>query len=171
MWRGKTIASFVLGTQSLYEFVADNPLIELHPASIVNDSYRIGRNHLMHSINSAVEIDVTGQVCSESIGHRELSGVGGASDTHIGAQRSKGGRGIIAMRSMTSSGESKIVFSLKEGAKVSVSRNDLDTVVTEYGVAEMAGKTVAQRAKSLIAIAHPKFREKLEFLSKKEGYI
>jgi acyl-CoA hydrolase len=126
----------------------------------------------MISINTAVEIDITGQVCSESVGHRELSGVGGATDTHTGAQRSEGGRGIIALRSMTPDGKaSKICFELKPGAKVSISRNDVDTVVTEYGVAELIGLSVAERAKALISIAHPSVREQLQFDARRAGYI
>ena len=172
IWPGKIVGAFVYGSKALYNFVDGNPLVELHPAAVINDPYRIGRNHRMFSINTAVEIDLTGQVCSESIGHRELSGVGGASETHIGAQRSKGGRGIIAIPSTTKNGEqSKIVFTLQPGAKVSISRNDIDTLVTEFGVAKLAGKTTAQRVKALVAISHPKFREELLFKAKSEKYI
>lgn len=170
LWPGRVIGAFAFGSEKLYQFIDRNPLIELHPASVVNDSYRIGRNHKMTSINTAIEIDITGQVCSESIGHRELSGVGGASDTHIGAQRSDGGIGIIAMHS-TARGKSKIVFELQPGAKVSISRNDLDTVVTEYGVASLRGRSVSERAKSLISIAHPTFRDELLFQAKQLNYI
>lgn len=148
-----------------------NPTIELQPASVVNDPARIGRNFLMVSVNTAVEVDITGQVCSESIGHQELSGVGGASDTHLGAQRSEGGRGIIALRSTTKKGESKIVFEFRPGAKVSISRNDVDTIVTEYGFAHLKGKTVSERAQALSGIAHPKFRQELVQQAKSAGYI
>ena len=171
MWPDKIIGAFAYGTQKLYEFLHRNPLVELHPASIVNDPNRIGRNTKMHSINTAVEIDITGQVCSESIGHIELSGVGGASDTHIGAQLSPGGRGIIAMKSMTKKGHPKIVVELKPGAKVSISRNSIDTVVTEYGYAQLRGKTVSERALSLIAISHPSQRELLTEQAQHLGYI
>jgi acyl-CoA hydrolase len=171
IWPGKIVGAFVYGSEKLYDFVDDNPLIELQPASVVNDPYRIGRNHLMTSINTAVELDLTGQVCSESIGHRELSGVGGASETHIGAQRSEGGRGIIAIRSITRSGKSKIVFELTPGAKVSISRNDIDTVVTEYGVAKLKGHSVAQRVKDMIRIAHPSFRDELMSQARKAHYL
>lgn len=172
LWPRKMIATFVYGSEALYQFVQENPAIELHPASIVNDPNRICRNHRMVSINTAVEVDITGQVCSESIGHKELSGVGGATDTHIGAQRSQGGRGIIALRSMTADGlTSKITFELKPGAKVSISRNDVDTVVTEYGIAELIGLSAAERARALIRIAHPSVREELLFLSQRAGYI
>ncbi|NBO37437.1 acetyl-CoA hydrolase/transferase family protein [bacterium] len=172
LWPRKMVATFVYGSQELYKFVGENPALELHPASIINDPNRICRNHQMISINTAVEVDITGQVCSESIGHRELSGVGGATDTHVGAQRSEGGRGIIALRSMTSDGKSsKICFELKPGAKVSISRNDVDTVVTEFGIAELIGLSVAERARALIAIAHPSAREQLQFDARNAGYI
>lgn len=161
IWPERIVGAFALGSSELYDFVHRNPAVEFHPASVVNDPYRIGRNHQMISINSAVEIDVTGQVCSESIGHREISGVGGACDTHTGAQRSPGGRGILAMHSKTSRGQSKIVFELKPGAKVSISRNDVDTVITEYGIAELSGRSTRERAMALIAIAAPEFRDEL----------
>ncbi len=172
----KIIATFALGSQRLYDFVNCNPVVEFYPASIVNDPYRMGRNYKMTSINTAVEIDITGQVCSESIGHKELSGVGGAMDTHIGAQRSAGGRGIIAIHSTgidknTKQKYSKIVLELHPGAKVSIGRNDIDTIVTEFGIAELRGKSVAERARSLIKIADPEFREELLFEAKHHSYI
>jgi acyl-CoA hydrolase len=162
IWPGKIVGSFAYGGPKLYEFLDNNPLFEFHPSSVVNDPYRIGRNHKMISINTAVEIDLTGQVCSESIGHTELSGVGGASETHIGAQRSSEGRGIIAINSLSNGGKhSKIVFELKPGAKISISRNDIDTVVTEFGVARLKGKSVAERCKLMIGLAHPSYRDEL----------
>ncbi len=170
IWPGKMVGAFAYGTQKLYNFLSGNPLVELHPASVVNDPYRIGRNHLMTSINTAIEIDITGQVVSESIGHQEVSGVGGASDTHVGAQRAEGGQGIIAMSSKSGK-HSKIVFELNPGAKVSISRNDIDTVVTEYGVARLRGRSVAERVSALISIAHPEFRDDLTYKAKKNGYI
>lgn len=172
IWPRKIVGAFAYGSNHLYEFIRENPLVEIHPASVVNDPYRIGRNYKMVSINSAVEIDITGQICSESLGHRELSGVGGAADTHIGAQRSDGGRGIIAMPSTTKDGlSSKIVSTLQAGAKVSISRNDADTVVTEYGVAHLKGKTVAERIRSLVKVAHPAFREELLHQAKSLAYL
>jgi acyl-CoA hydrolase len=172
MWAGKITGAFVYGSKRLYEFVDRNPGVELQPASLVNDPARVARNHRMTSINTAVEVDLTGQVCSESIGHREISGVGGATDTHVGAQHAVAGRGIIALRSATKDGKtSKIVPALATGAKVSISRNDIDTVVTEYGIAELAGKNVSQRARAMIAIANPVFREELMHMAKKEGYL
>jgi acyl-CoA hydrolase len=170
IWPGKMIGAFAYGTKKLYDFLSSNPLVELHPASVVNDPYRIGRNHLMTSINTAIEVDLTGQVVSESIGHHEVSGVGGASDTHVGAQRSEGGQGIIAINSKSKT-HSKIVFELKPGAKVSVSRNDVDTIVTEHGVARLKGRSVAERTRSMIAIAHPEFRDELAYKAKQNGYI
>ncbi len=172
IWPGRITGSFALGSRELYEFIDKNPTVLLHPSSVVNDPYRFGRNFKMVSINTAVEIDITGQVCSESIGHRLLSGVGGATDTHLGAQKSEGGRGIIAIRSTTADKQrSKIVFELNPGAKVSISRNDIDTVITEYGIAELRGKSVGNRVKSLAAVAHPKFREELLFEAKKVKYL
>lgn len=171
LWPGKIVGAFVFGSRDLYDFVSENPIIELQPASIVNDPYRIGRNFRMVSVNTAIEIDITGQVCSESVGHRELSGVGGASETHIGAQRSEGGRGIIAVSSLAKNGNSKIVFELQPGAKVSISRNDADTVVTEYGVAELKGRSVAQRVRALIAVAHPSMRERLTAEARSVQYL
>lgn len=171
MWPDKIIGSFAYGSHELYEFIDRNPIVELYPSSLVNDPMRIGRNYRMVSVNSAVEIDITGQVVSESIGHIELSGIGGAFDTHTGAQRSEGGRGIIALQSMTKNFDSKIVSQLKPGAKVSISRNDIDTVITEYGIAKLKGLSVAQRAHKLINIAHPSFRDQLIFDAKKNGYI
>jgi acyl-CoA hydrolase len=172
LWPRKMVATFVYGSDSLYKFVGENPAVELHPAALINDPNRICRNYKMVSINTAVEVDITGQVCSESVGHKELSGVGGATDTHLGAQRSEGGRGIIALRSLTADGKtSKIAFELKPGAKVSISRNDIDTVVTEFGIAELMGLSVAERARALIRIAHPSMRDELMFNAQRAGYI
>ena len=161
-----------VGSQELYNFVDAHPAVELLPSSFVNNPYWIGKNYRMHSINTAVEVDITGQVCSESVGHRELSGVGGATDTHTGAQRSAGGRGIIAIPAGTANGQhSKIVFELKPGAKVNISRNDVDTIVTEYGSERLRGFSVAERAEKLISLAHPSFREELTEKAKLAGYI
>lgn len=171
LWPGKMVGAFVLGTDRLYRFVDRNPAIEMQPASVTNDRWLLGRNHRMVSVNSAVEIDVTGQVCSESVGHREVSGVGGAADTHVGAQRSEGGRGIIAVRSLGPGGRSKLVFELTPGAKVSISRNDVDTVITEYGIAHLAGRSVSERVRALIGIAHPTVRADLEAAAKRERYL
>lgn len=171
LWPGKMVGAFIFGSAELYRFADANPAIELQPASVVNDPYRIGRNHRMVSINSAIEVDLTGQVCSESIGHIELSGVGGAAETHIGAQRSDGGRGIVALHSTTKDGRSKIAWELTPGAKVSISRNDIDTIVTEHGVAMLAGKSVAERVRALAAIAAPQFRDLLLEKADRAGYL
>jgi len=173
LWPGKIVGSFAYGTPELYRFLDHNPVIELQPSSIVNDPIIIGQNHKMISVNTAVEIDLTGQVSSESVGHLELSGVGGAHETHIGAQRSPGGRGIIALRARCDGSKPgpKIVFELRPGAKISVSRNDVDTVVTEWGVARLAGLSVSRRVKALISLAHPEDRELLMEQAIKHGYI
>jgi acyl-CoA hydrolase len=171
IWRDKIIGSFVYGSRRLYDFVDQNPAIELQPSSLVNNPTLIAKNDRAVSINSAIEIDLTGQICSESLGHREISGAGGASETHLGAQMSAGGRGIIAMRSQTKKGTSKIVCSLTQGSKVTISRNDIDTVVTEYGVAHLRGKSVKDRVKSLIALAHPECRESLLSEAQECGYL
>lgn len=160
---GKIIAGFVLGTQRLYDFVDDNPVVELHSSEYVNDPYLIARNDRMVSINSAIEVDLTGQVCADSIGHRLYSGVGGQVDFIRGAARSRGGKPIIVLPSTAKDGTiSRIVWRLKPGAGVVTTRNDVHYVVTEYGVAYLHGKTLARRARALIEIAHPDFRDELE---------
>lgn len=172
IWPGKIIGSFAYGSEKLYRFIDKNPAVELHPASIVNDIAHITRNKSMVSINTAVEIDISGQVCSESVGHTQISGVGGASETHIGAQRSEGGQAFVAVTATAAKGtRSKIVLELQPGAKVSISRNDIDHVVTEYGIAKLRGKSVSERARALIGIAHPQFREELTAAAKKLAYI
>ncbi len=171
-WPGKIIGAFAYGSAALYEFIDGHPAVALEPGAVVNDPYRIGRNYKMTSINTAVEVDLTGQVCSESVGHLELSGVGGAADTHIGAQRAAGGRGIIALRAATKDGAAaKIVAELKPGAKVSITRNDVDTIVTEHGVAELSGRSVSERVRALIGIAAPEFREELAANARRFGYL
>ena len=158
---GKLVAGFLLGTRRLYEFVDNNPVVELHPSEYVNDPYVIRQNEKMIAINSAIEVDLTGQVCADSIGTRLYSGVGGQLDFIRGAARSKGGKPIIALPS-TAKSTSKIVAMLKQGAGVTTSRNDVHYVATEFGVADLYGKTIRQRAKALIDIAHPDYREELE---------
>lgn len=162
---GKIIAGFLLGTRALYDFVDDNPIVELHPTEYVNDPFVIAKNEKMVSINSAIEVDLTGQVCADSIGHKLYSGVGGQLDFVYGAARSRGGKPIIALPSTAelSSGErvSRIVATLKPGAGVVTTRNHVHDVVTEYGVASLYGKTIRERAQSLIDIAHPDFRDEL----------
>ncbi|HCV42785.1 MAG TPA: 4-hydroxybutyrate CoA-transferase [Bacteroidetes bacterium] len=162
---GKIIAGFMLGTGRLYDFVNDNPIVEMHPTEYVNDPFIISRNDRMVAINSAIEIDLTGQVCSDSIGPRLYSGVGGQVDFIYGASRSKGGIPIIALPSTaTVKGQavSKIVSQLKLGAGVVTTRNHVRYIVTEHGVADLYAKNLRQRARSLIDIAAPEFREDLE---------
>ena len=162
---GKIIAGFMIGTKRLYDFVNDNPIIEMHPTEYVNDPFIVAQNDLMVAINSAIEVDLTGQVCADSIGPRLYSGVGGQVDMIYGASRSKGGLPIIALPSTaTVKGQnlSKIVAMLKHGAGVVTTRNHVHYIVTEHGVANLYGKTIRQRAKALIDIAAPEFRAELE---------
>jgi acetyl-CoA hydrolase len=169
---GKIVAGFLFGTQRLYTFVDNNPLIELHPTHYVNDPFNIARNDKMVAINSAIQIDLTGQVCADSIGSRFYSGVGGQVDFIRGAARSKGGLPIIAMLATAQGGHlSRIVPLLDEGAGVVTTRNDVHLVATEYGLASLYGKTVRQRARELIAIAHPQFRDELTCAAHKLGYL
>ncbi len=158
---GKIIAGFILGTKRLYDWVDDNPLIELHPTEYVNDPYVIAQNDRMVAVNSAIEVDLTGQICADSIGPKLYSGVGGQLDFMYGASRSKEGVPIIALPS-TAKNISRIVSMLKPGAGVVTSRNHVRYVVTEYGVAHLYGKTIRQRAQALINIAHPDFRDQLK---------
>jgi 4-hydroxybutyrate CoA-transferase len=167
---GKIIAGFMLGTKRLYEWVDDNPLIELHPTEYVNDPFVIAQNDRMVAVNSAIEIDLTGQVCADSIGPKIYSGVGGQLDFIYGASRSKGGVPIIAMPS-TAKQFSRIVPMLKQGAGIVTTRNHVRFVVTEYGVADLYGKTIRQRAHMLINIAHPEFREDLTRQARELNYI
>jgi 4-hydroxybutyrate CoA-transferase len=160
---GKIVASFVMGSRRLYDFVDDNPLIEMHAVSFTNDPFTIARNDRMVAINSAIEVDLTGQVCADSIGHKRYSGFGGQLDFVRGAARSQRGRPIIAMPSTASGGRySRIVPELRPGAGVVTTRGDVRFVVTEYGIADLHGRTLRDRARSLIDIAHPAFRDELE---------
>lgn len=167
--KGKMVATFAMGEPELYEFMDYNPAIEIRDGAWVNDPYVIAQNDNMVSINTTLEVDLTGQCASESLGSRQFSGTGGQSDTACGAQMSKNGKSVIALYSTAmvkgEDGEkhmvSKIVPQLMQGAAVSLSRNDVDRVVTEYGVAELRGTDIIERVERLIAIAHPDFREKL----------
>jgi acyl-CoA hydrolase len=164
--KGKFVTTMVIGTQRLYDFVDHNPVVEVKRGSYINDPKIIAQNYKMTSINTTLEIDLTGQCASESIGHIQFSGTGGQSDTARGAQESEGGKSIIALYSTffnkkTQQEESKIVPFLARGAAVSLQRNDVDYVVTEYGVAPMRGRTVKERVNNLIAVAHPDFRAEL----------
>jgi acetyl-CoA hydrolase len=163
---GKIAAGFVIGSRRLYRWIDDNPMIELHPTEYINDPYVIAQNERMVAINSAIEVDLTGQICADSIGPKLYSGVGGQLDFIYGASRSKGGVPIIALPSTTTTRDgtviSRIVTMLKRGAGVVTTRNHIRYVVTEYGVAELYGKSIHQRAQALINVAHPDFREDLK---------
>lgn len=159
----KIIGAFALGTQKLYDFIDDNPAVELRSGRWANDPYVIGQNYRMVSINSCIQVDLTGQVCSESIGSRQISGTGGQWDTAAGAQRSPEGKSFITTHSTAKGGTiSTIVPALDTGAVVSLHRNDVDYVVTEYGAAPLRGRNIRERVGNLIAIAHPQFREELK---------
>lgn len=159
---GKVVASFVMGTRDLYDFVDDNPSVLLLDVAYTNDTAVIRRNPAVTAINSALEIDLTGQVCADSLGTYQYSGVGGQMDFIRGASLSERGKPIIAMPSATSRGESRIVPFLKPGAGVVTTRAHVNYVVTEHGVASLYGKNLRQRARALIGIAHPSHREALE---------
>ncbi|WP_299212774.1 acetyl-CoA hydrolase/transferase C-terminal domain-containing protein [uncultured Aquimarina sp.] len=159
---GRALTTFLMGTKRLYDYVDDNPFIEMRSADYVNDVSNIRRNSKMVAINSAVEVDLTGQVCADSIGSRMYSGVGGQMDFIRGASLSDGGKAIIALPSITKKGFSKIVPCLKPGAGVVTTRAHVHYIVTEYGVANLYGKSLKQRAKALVDIAHPANREQLE---------
>ncbi len=159
----KVVAGFVLGTRRLFEFVNDNPSFEFHRTAYANDPFVIAQNDRMVALNSAIEVDLTGQVCADSMGHTPYSGIGGQVDFLRGAARSKGGKPIIALPATAKSGSlSRIVPRLQPGAGVVTSRGDVHYVVTEHGVAYLHGKNLRQRAEALIAIAAPQFREELE---------
>ncbi|NJD58934.1 MAG: 4-hydroxybutyrate CoA-transferase [Anaerolineales bacterium] len=162
---GKIVAGFIIGSRRLYNWVDDNPMIELHPTEYINDPYVIAQNDRMVAINSAIEVDLTGQVCADSIGPKLYSGVGGQLDFIYGASRSKGGVPIIALPSTTTTRDgtviSRIVTMLKRGAGVVTSRNHVRYIVTEYGVADVYGKSIRKRAEALIGVAHPDFRAEM----------
>lgn len=171
---GKIVAGFILGTKRLYEWVDDNPMIELHRTEYVNDPFVIAQNDRMVAVNSAIEVDLTGQICADSIGPKLYSGVGGQLDFIYGASRSKGGVPIIALPSTVIMKDgtliSRITAMLKTGAGVVTSRNHVRFVVTEYGVADLYGRTIRQRAQALVKIAHPQFQEELQRQAKELHY-
>jgi len=160
--RGKNVSGFMMGSQKLYDFVHDNPSVVQFEIDYVNNPTTIARNPKVVAINSAVEVDLTGQVCADSIGHRIISGVGGQMDFMRGAALSRGGKPIIALTSRTKKGRNKIVSTLQPGAGVVTTRAHVHYVVTEYGAAYLHGQTLRERARSLIEIAHPEDRERLE---------
>jgi acetyl-CoA hydrolase len=166
------VAGFLFGTQRLYDFVHNNPLIEMHPTNYVNDPFNIAQNEKMVAINSALQIDLTGQVNADSIGPRLYSGVGGQVDFVRGAARSKGGVPIIAMVSTAKDDTiSRIVPMLYEGSGVVTTRNDVHFVVTEYGIADLYGRTIRERSQALINVAHPRFRDELAAAARDLGYL
>ncbi len=171
---GKITAGFLMGTRRLYDFVHNNPMVELQRTEYINDPFVIAKNDRMVAINSAIEVDLTGQVCADSIGPRIYSGVGGQMDFVYGASRSQGGKPIIALPSATvvkGQPVSRIVAMLKPGAGVVTTRNHVHYVVTEHGIADLYGKSLRQRARALIAIADPPFREDLEKSARELHYF
>ncbi|PKO10774.1 MAG: 4-hydroxybutyrate--acetyl-CoA CoA transferase [Chloroflexi bacterium HGW-Chloroflexi-2] len=172
IYKGKMIGAFALGTRKLYDFIDNNIGVEFLQGKITNNPYVIGQNYKMISVNTALQVDILGQVCSQSIGYRHFSGTGGQLDTHRGAQLSSGGRGIIALRSTAKDGEiSTIVPTLSPGAEVTVPSQCVDTIVTEYGIAELRGRNLFERATALINIAHPNMRETIASDVRKLGIV
>ena len=170
--RGKIVSAFMIGSQRLYRFVHDNPMVEMRPVDYTNDTAVIRRFRRMTAINSAIEIDLSGQVCADSIGTRLYSGVGGQMDFVRGAALAESGRAIIALPSTAGGGTvSRITAMLKPGAGVTTTRAHVQTVVTEYGVAELHGRSITERARSLIAIAHPDFRDELTAAARGEHIV
>lgn len=159
---GRTLATFLMGSKRLYDYVDDNPFIELRASDYVNDVSIIKQNKRMVAINSAIEVDVTGQVCADSMGSKIYSGVGGQMDFIRGASLSEGGKAIIALPSITKNGVSRIVPSLKPGAGIVTTRAHVHYVITEYGIADLYGKTIKGRVKALVNIAHPMHRESID---------
>lgn len=170
--RGKTVTTFAFGSQRIYDYIDDNPAVEILPVEYVNDPDVICQNDNMISINAAVEVDLFGQVCAESVGTKHMSGSGGQIDYVRGACQSRGGKSFIAFTSTAKGGTiSKIKPILTPGAVVTTSKNDVDYIVTEYGVAHLRGRSLGERARQLIAIAHPDFRDELTFEAKKRGIM
>jgi acyl-CoA hydrolase len=170
--RGKIVSSFLMGTRRLYDFVHDNPMVEMRPADYTNDTSVIRRFNRMTAINSALQVDLSGQVCADSIGSRLYSGVGGQMDFIRGAALAPEGRAIIALPSTAAAGTvSRIVPFLTDGAGVVTTRAHVRTVVTEWGVAELYGRSIGERARALIGIAHPDFRAELEAQARRTHYL
>lgn len=169
---GQTVASFAFGSQRMYDYMDDNPGLEMLPIDYVNDPAVIAQHPNMMSVNAAVEVDFFGQVCAESIGTRHLSGTGGQADFVRGAIESRGGKSFIAFPSTAQNGAvSRIASTLTPGAIVTTSKNDVDCIVTEYGIAKLRGRTLSQRTKALISIAHPDFRDELTASAKKQNIL
>ena len=169
---GKIIGTFVLGTQKLYRFIDRNPMVELHPADFTNDPYIAGQNNKLAALNATLQIDLLGQCGSESLAHLPYSGTGGQSDFVRAANRSEGGKAFIVLPSTAKLDSiSRIVPVLSPGTHVSTSKNDINYVITEFGVAQLRGKSSKQRATELIGIAHPEFRAELTLAAKKMGLL
>jgi acyl-CoA hydrolase len=167
---GRIVTSFVIGTKRLFDFVHDNPMVEFHACDRTNDTALIGRNPRVTAVNSAIQIDLTGQVCADSMGHRIYSGIGGQMDFIRGAARSRGGKPIIALPSTAARGTiSRIVWELAPGAGVVTTRGHVHWVVTEYGAVNLHGRSIRERAEALISIAHPDFRSELTRESRLPG--
>ncbi len=170
--KDKTVATFAFGSKRLYDYIDNNPDVELLPVRYVNDPYVICKHPNFISVNSAIEVDFYGQVCAESIGITHVSGSGGQLEYVLGASMSKGGKSFIAFSSTASGGKvSRITPILMSGAKVTTGKSEVDYIVTEYGIAKLRGRTLSQRTKAMIGIAHPEFRDELTFEAKKLGII
>lgn len=170
--RYKTVGTFAAGSRRLYDWLHNNPSVEIRDGNYTNDPFVLAQNYKMTSINTAISIDLTGQVCSESLGPMQYSGTGGQRDTHVGAWMSPGGKGILCLRSTAKNGSiSTITPMLTPGSVVTMTRNDVDYVVTEYGVAHLRGLSVHDRAARLIRIAHPNFREQLTEEAQRHGWL
>lgn len=170
--RGKVVAGFTLGTRALFRYIDDNPIFEFHPTEYVNDPFIVSQNDRMISINSALEVDITGQVCADSIGSKFYSGVGGQLDFVRGASRAKDGKSFIALPSTAKDDTlSRIVPQLRPGAGVVTTRNDVQYIATEFGVVDLWGCSIAQRVQALVSIAHPNFRDELLAYAREQNYI
>jgi acetyl-CoA hydrolase len=170
--KGKIISSFVLGSKKTFDFLDNNPFVEFHPTEYVNDPFIIAKNEKMVAINSAIAVDITGQICADSMGKNIYSGFGGQVDFIRGAARSPGGKPIIALRSTAKDGAiSRIVDTLAEGSGVVTTRADVHYVATEYGVANLHGRSLRERAAALIECAHPDFREGLRAAAKERNLL
>jgi itaconate CoA-transferase len=170
--RGKAVFTFAAGSRRMYEFLDDNPAVEGHPVSYTNHPSNVARNDNLVSVNSTIEIDLTGQCCSESMGSAQFSGTGGQHDFARGAFDSKGGKSIIAFYSTAKNGEvSRVVPTLRPGAVVTTPRTEIHWVVSEHGAACLKGKSTAERARALIGLAHPKFRDQLSAEAKRLRYL
>lgn len=170
--RGRSVATFAFGSQRIYDYIDDNPAIEILPADYVNDPGVIAKHPNFRSVNAALEVDFFGQTCAESIGTYQVSGTGGQVDYVRGAVLSPGGKSYIAFPSTAKGGTvSRIVPTLTPGAIVTTGKNDIDNIVTEYGIARLRGQTLSQRVKALISVAHPDFRDELTFAAKKQNIL